>query len=73
LKICFLKQKINKMENNNKNIIAVLLLLLASQMMLFIVLNFIPPSSKNVSFNKNFNAVPKENPLVLSGKWKLIK
>jgi len=61
------------MENSNKNIIAILLLLIASQMLLFIVLNFVPPSSKNVSFIKKFNTVSKEPPLVLSGKWKLIK
>jgi len=61
------------MGNSNKNIITALIILLASQMMLFIVLNFTPPASNNNSFIKNFNAVSKEAPLALMGKWKLIK
>jgi len=61
------------MENINKNIITALLVLIASQMMLFIVLNFIPPVSENSFLNKKFNAVSRDAPLVLLGKWKLIK
>lgn len=61
------------METNNRNIITALLLLLASQMVLFIALNFILPSPNNNFSIKKLDAVSKDAPLVLTGKWKLIK